>query len=180
MNSLHLNRWLTSLLLLTMVVGLLFTGTACKPPPPTIVTDIRISPTAKTVAPGETFTLDVIVEPAQGHTIAGIQFDLSFNSTLVTVDSVTEGTVFNQGCNSTFFRGGTIDNEEGTITAVVCVVTEPGCAVTSSGPVATINFTAGTGTGSSVIGLNNTKVGNEAGKGCSSADYGGNVEVSPP
>jgi len=163
-----------------MVVGLLFTGTACKPPPPTIVTDIRISPTAKTVAPGETFTLDVIVEPAQGHTIAGIQFDLSFNSTLVTVDSVTEGTVFNQGCNSTFFRGGTIDNEEGTITAVVCVVTEPGCAVTSSGTVATINFTAGTGTGSSVIGLNNTKVGNAAGKGCSSADYGGNVEVSPP
>ncbi|GAH40303.1 unnamed protein product, partial [marine sediment metagenome] len=31
MNSLHMNRWLTSLLLLTMVVGLLLAGTGCEP-----------------------------------------------------------------------------------------------------------------------------------------------------
>ena len=165
------------LLLCTMVV-LLFTGTVC--PPAVMMTDIKISPTTTTVAPGETFTLDVIVEPAPGHAIAGMQFDLSFNSTLVTADSVTEGSVFSDSCNSTFFRGDRIDNEEGTISEIVCVVTEPGCAVSSSGTVATITFTAGTETGSSVIVFNNVKVGNAAGNSLLSSGYVGKVEVSPP
>ena len=176
MNSRHMNRWLTSLLLLTVVVGLLLAGTGCEPE----VTEIRISPGSIAVAPGETFTLDVLLEPAQGRAIAGMQFGLSFNSTLVTADSVTEGSVCSEGCNSTFFQGGMIDNDEGTITNVVCVVTEPGCAVSSSGTVATITFTAGTEIGSSIIGFTYIQVGNAAGIRLSSRAYSGNMEVSPP
>ena len=176
MNSLHLNRWLTSLLLLTMVVGLLLAGTGCEPE----MTEIRLSPSNIKVAPGETFTMNVTIKRASSHYPAGIQFDLTFNSTLVTVDSVIEGDVFSESCNSTFFRGDRIDNEEGTISEIVCVVTEPGCAVSSSGTVATVTFTAGTETGSSLIGFNYIKVGNTAGGHLGCRAYGGTVEVSPP
>ena len=163
-------------LILYTVVGLLLAGTACTQ----TSTYVKILPRPKTVATEETFTLNVTLDPAPAHAIAGVQFDISFDPTLITADSIVEGNLFNEGCAATFFRGGTIDNEEGTITDVVCVITEPGCTVATTGIVATITFTAKQSTGTSTLTLSNIKVGNSEGTGLASLGYTGTVEVSPP
>ena len=163
-------RWL--ILPLLLVVGLLFLGSACAPAP------VSISPTSQTVSPGQTFTVDISVEPTV--LIAGAQFDLSFDSSLVTAVSVAEGDLFNQGGCNTYFVPGTIDNEAGTITGIVCVIITPGCAVLDPGILATITFVAGETAGTSPLQLSNVIIGNKEGQAQGREIYDGSVEVSAP
>jgi len=158
-------------LLLFTVIALLFVGSACATPTP-----VSISPASQTVAPEQTFTVDVLVEPAVA--IAGAQFDLSFDASLVTAISVSEGDLFNQGGCGTFFLPGTIDNHAGTITGVVCVIIEPGGAVSDPGTLATITFIAGETAGTSPLSLSNVKLGNKEGHGVTKQVVDGSVEVS--
>ncbi|NPE27871.1 hypothetical protein HNV12_07840 [Methanococcoides sp. SA1] len=70
------------------------------------------------VAPGETFNVDVFVSPDVD--IAGMQFDLLFDSSKFRIDSVTEGNLFKQSGMSTFFVAasvsqGLLDNTYGCI-----------------------------------------------------------------
>jgi len=55
---------------------------------------------------------NITVQP--NNPVAGAQFNLSFNPSLVTINSVTEGNLFNQGGASTYFMAGTINNAAGT------------------------------------------------------------------
>jgi len=171
----NIYRWLALPLLLSTVVGLLFVGSACTP-----ATAVSVSPYSQTVAPGQTFTVDILVNPVAE--IAGAQFELFFDPSLVTAISVTEGDLLNQGGCDTFFlpdfRPGTIDNDAGTITGVACVITTPGGKVSSSGTLATIIFTAGTTAGSSILQLSNSMVGNSTGQAVSISVTGGRVTVS--
>ena len=164
-------RWLILPLLLFTVVGLLFFGSACVP-----LTSVSVSPTSQTVVSGQTFTVDVLVDPAVA--IAGAQFDLSFDPSLVTAISVTEGNLLNQSGCGTFFLPGTIDNVAGTITEVVCVIIEPGWMVSGTGTLATITFTAGTTEGTSPLDLNNVIVGDKQGQGVTVYVNVGSVTVS--
>ena len=164
-------RWSMLPLLLTVAV-LLVLGSACEPAP------VSISPTSQTVSTGETFTVDILVEPTV--IIAGAQFDLSFDSSLVTAISVAEGDLFNQGGCSTFFLPGTIDNDAGTITGVVCVIITPGCAVLDPGILATITFVAGETEGTSPLELCNFIVGNKEGTAVFREITDGSVTVSAP
>ena len=78
-------------------------------------TIISIDPSTQTVEQGETFVVSVYVEP--GEPRIGVNFDyLYFDPTLIHVNSITEGNLFDP--YNTFFYGGTIDNVNGMITSV--------------------------------------------------------------
>jgi hypothetical protein len=113
------------------------------------------SPTV--VNPGEQFTVDIIVEP--GTAIAGVQFDLAFDPSIVTASSVTEGNLLSQGGANTYFQAGTIDNVAGTISGVSGVITTPGQTVSSSGMFAAVTMTAGALGGISALTLSDVVVG---------------------
>jgi len=65
---------------------------------------VSVSPTSQTVNSGTQFTVNIAVQP--NNAIAGVQFNLSFNSALVTVVSVSEGNLLKQNGASTYFSPG--------------------------------------------------------------------------
>jgi hypothetical protein len=118
---------------------------------PTVL--LYISPASQTVSPGQVFTVDVYVEPAEP--IKGTSVGLSFDPALLTADSCVEGDLL-PPFPSGFFFPGIIDNVAGTISGI------DGAALvgTVSGPgaFATINFTAGETTGTSTLDLSDVIV----------------------
>jgi len=120
-------------------------------------TIVNVSPTSQYVQEGEVFTVNVSIDPAVA--IAGAQFDLSFNPSIVSVNSVTEGNLLNQNGANTYFSPGTIDNTAGTITGVAGAIITPGQTVSSPGVFAIIQMTAKSVEGSSTLNLSNVIVG---------------------
>ncbi len=118
---------------------------------------ISVSAPLQAVSYGTQFTVNINVQP--NNAIAGAQFNLSFNPALVSVNSITEGNLFNQGGASTYFMQGTINNTTGTVTGVAGVITTPGQTVSSAGTFAVITMTAGTSQGTSTLNLSNVIVG---------------------
>ena len=120
------------------------TGTA---PQTTIV---RISPQTLNIRSGHSFSVNITVEP--NTPIAGVQLNLLFNSSLLTVNSVTEGNLFKQAGASTYFNPGTIviNNSIGIIKHVYgCIIRGN---VSTPGTFAIINFSASnTTTGTSPL-----------------------------
>ena len=62
---------------------------------------------------GDTFTLDIHARNVSG--LAGWQFDIDFDPTILEAISVTEGNFLKADGGSTFFHGGSIDNAAGKI-----------------------------------------------------------------
>lgn len=112
-------------------------------------TKVIVSPTSQTVMKGQNFTVNISVVP--GTEIAGMQFSLRFNSSLLKANSVSEGELFKQGGYITFFNPGTIDNEEGIVKNVYGCIITPGENVSSPGTFATINITASDKAGTSQL-----------------------------
>ena len=106
-------------------------------------TSMSILPDTQTVDAGDPFTVDVVVDPAVPSLAA--QCDLSFDASLVQVDSVTEGTLYSGG-GTTYFNAGVIDNVAGTVTGIG-VSLLGGTPVTGVGTFATIHMTAKVGDG---------------------------------
>jgi hypothetical protein len=100
-------------------------------------TAARIDPLNQTVSPGQNFIVNVSCIP--GQPIKSFEFRLSFNSSLLIANSVTEGNIFNG--YDTFFNDGTINNSAGTIVDIYGLIIGAG-NVTNSGTFVTINFTA--------------------------------------
>ena len=136
---------------------------------------IDVTPSTQNVAKGETFTMNVIIYP--DTSIAGAQFDLSFNASLVSASSVTEGDLLSQDGASTFFSPGTIDNAAGTITGVAGAITTPGANVSSPGVSATIRMTAKMVDGTSLLDLSNVIVGDINGNAVSTTVNDGSVII---
>ena len=118
---------------------------------------VNVLPSTQNVVRGETFTINVTVYP--DTSIAGIQFDLSFDASLVGVESVAEKDLMSQDGASTYFNPGIIDNSAGTITGVTGAITTPGATVSSPGVFATIRMTAKMSDGTSPLDLSNVIVG---------------------
>jgi len=152
------------------------TDLALKVYPALTTTAVTVEPASNKVGIGETFTVDIFVNP--GTDIAGTQFDLSFDASVVTANSVTEGNLLKQGGASTYFAGGTINNGAGTITNVVGVITIPGESVSQNGTFATVSFTAGI-EGTSAIDLSNVIVANTVPEEVPITVTGGSVTVCP-
>ena len=111
-------------------------------------TEIHLAPQTQTISPGESFTVDIYVEPAQP--VKAVEFKLSFNPSLLLANEVTEGDLFTG--YTTFFNSGTIDNTNGDITKVSGLIVGQG-NVTDPGIFVTISFTAKQTTGSSSLDL---------------------------
>ena len=120
------------------------------------ITEVNVTPSSQVVNAGETFSVDITIDPAEP--IAGVQFNLSFDPSLLTANSVTEGNLFNG--YTTQFDPGTTDNTNGLITDVTGVITTPGAGVSSPGAFASISFTSKNTNGVSPLDLSFVKVGN--------------------
>jgi hypothetical protein len=139
-------------------------------------TTVTVSASAG-VDPGEQFTVNIAVVPGT-TAVAGIQFDLAFDPSLVTIDSVTEGNLLSQGGASTFFVSGTINNVAGTITGTVGAITTPGQSVSSPGTFAVITMTASMQGGTSLLTLSNVVVGDVNGQPVDIIVTSGQVDIN--
>ncbi|MBP1910305.1 Ig-like domain-containing protein [Methanolobus bombayensis] len=110
---------------------------------------ISISPSTTTVAPGESFTLDVYIDPTQDLT--GSQFDLHY-SQLASISTVNEGDLFTASGLSTTFQYDNIDNAAGLLDNVYAAIVGSG-TITSPGVMATIEMVAGSSSGILDLGL---------------------------
>ena len=119
-------------------------------------TIVSVDPSSQTVSSEETFTINVYCVP--GQPIKSFEFKLSFDTSLLQVNSVTEGDIF--AGYTTFFNPGTINNSAGSIVDIYGLITGTG-NVTGNGTFVSISVTAKDVTGISSIGLYNTGVTNE-------------------
>jgi hypothetical protein len=146
------SRWLA--VLPVMALGLLcFPGAASAAE----TTAVSISTPTETIDSGEQFNVSIVVVP--GTAIAGMQFDLHFDPSLVTVDDIKQGDLLEQNGASTFFSSGNIDNRAGIIEGAFGAITSPGQTVSTQGTFATITFTARKQSPSCPLSLSNVIVG---------------------
>jgi len=97
---------------------------------------VSVSPASQTVGPGDSFSIDIIVDP-DGEGISGGQLYFAFDASVMQVDSVTAGNLFGANYNEI---GPTIDNVAGTVEHAIArqgATTPP----TSTGTFATITLT---------------------------------------
>jgi hypothetical protein len=127
---------------------------------------------------GEQFTVDILVEPETA--IAGVQFELAFDPSVVTVDSVAEGNLLSQGGATTYFNPGSIDNTAGTISGVAGAITAPGQTVSTAGTFAIITLTVGTQGGTSALILSGVVVGDINGQSVLVSVVSGQVTINQP
>ena len=131
----------------------------CSPSPVLAAGSVVVSVSAPTQAvnAGARFTINITVQPNMA--IAGVQFNLSFDPSLVSADSVTEGNLFNQNGARTYFTPGNINNTAGTVTWVADVVIGSGNYISNPGTFAVITMTAHADFGTSPLTLSNVVVG---------------------
>jgi len=118
-------------------------------------TYVNVTPVETIVYIGGSFSINITVN--LGESIAGAQFAVIFDETLLTANSVTEGDLFNG--YDTFFNPRTIDNANGEITGVFNVITTQGGSVSSEGTLACIHFTTKADDGVSPLNLVNVVLG---------------------
>jgi hypothetical protein len=92
-----------------------------------------------------------------------MQFNMSFNASLIQVNSVTEGNLLNQGGCDTYFVHGKIDNTAGTIIGVAGAITTPSCNVSNPGTFVNISFTTRNVPGTSFLNMSGVVVGDASG-----------------
>jgi hypothetical protein len=126
----------------------------------------------------EQFVVNVVVEP--GEEIAGVQFDLAFDPTLVTVESIAEGDLLSQGGAATYFSPGSIDNVSGNIDGVAGAIVTPGQTVSAAGIFAVITVTAGSEGGTCPFTLSGVVVGDINGQPVETSIVNGQVAINRP
>ena len=114
---------------------------------------IIVSPSGKIINQGQTFNLNVSIDPL-GAAISGAQLNLAYNKSILNVNSITEGNLFKQNGANTFFNGGTINNANGTVENIFGVILGP-YNISSSGTFISLNLTATGQPGSTGIDLSN-------------------------
>jgi hypothetical protein len=119
-------------------------------------TIINIDPSSQIVSSGDNFIVNVSCAP--GQAIKSFEIKLSFNPSLLQVNSVTEGNIFSG--YSTYFNAGTINNTAGTVVDVYGLIVGSG-NVTGNGTFVSISLTAKSVSGTSTLGLYDVGVTNE-------------------
>jgi Cohesin domain len=155
-NSIAGPRWLAVFLALALsLLCLPSTASAAD------TTAVSISAPSEPLEAGEQFSISIEVAP--GTPIAGMQFDLSFDPSLVAVSTVEEGGLLNQGGATSFFNSGSVDNQAGRVTGVFGAITTPGMTVSMPGTFATVILTARQQSESCRLSLSNVIVGDMGG-----------------
>ena len=109
---------------------------------------------------GDTFTLDIRAE--HFYDLAGWQFDVAFDPTVLEAIEVSEGDFLKSEGATTFFQKGTIDNAAGKITTLRSVDLS-GDGVTGTGTLVSLTFAAKT-SGETQLGLRNFNFGSNTGE----------------
>jgi len=117
----------------------------------------------------DTFTVHIGINP--GEPIAGVQADIHFDPSLLTVTSVTNGGMFDMWVSNLL----EIDNDMGLVRNIVAF--DKG-NVTESGIFATINVTAKTLDGLSTLNLVNVEIGDPDGNPVALSLYNGSVIIT--
>lgn len=104
------------------------------------------------ILPEKKFTVDLLVDPSTP--ITGTQLDFAFNSSMASVNNVTEGDLLKQSGAYTIFSSGTINNSAGIVKNIYGFILGTS-NVSTPGTVATVNLTAGNKTGMSKFSLSN-------------------------
>jgi len=148
------DRWRSYVLTVVIILSALSVST-------TVTADdfetmVYINPSSQTVFLEDTFTIGVYCAP--GQPIKSFEFKLSFNASLLQVNSVTEGNIFDG--YATFFNSGTIDNNAGSIVDVYGLILGSG-NVTNNGTLVNISITAKSTIGTSSLNLYGVGVTNE-------------------
>ena len=108
---------------------------------------------------GDTFTLDILAEDVLD--MAGWQFDIAFDPTVLEAVNVSEGNFLKTGGATTFFQGGSINNAAGKITGLNSArLSAQG--VTGTGTLLQVNFKAKSG-GETKLELQNFQFGTVTG-----------------
>lgn len=147
------NRFIIILVLLLLIVLLNFFLPQAA--------NVIVSPPNKTVIQGQSFDVDVSIDP-QGFEISGAQLDVAFDKSLFSMNKVTEGNLFTQKSASTFFNKGTIDNPAGTAKNIFGVILGP-YNISTTGTFIRFNLTAIGQAGKSDIKLSNVLISNTNG-----------------
>lgn len=116
---------------------------------------VSIDPTVTNVDVGSTFSLNVDITDITD--LYAFQFDIGFDPTVLSANSVSEGPFLSSGGGTTLFIPGTIDNGSGLVSFTADALTGPISGVSTGatpGVLATLQFTA-LSTGTSPITLSN-------------------------
>ena len=127
------------------------------------------------VSSGQTFDVFVAIDP-EGATISGAQLNLTFNKSILSVNSIKEGNLFRQTGSDSFFYGGRINNSTGNVVNIFGV----GFGKTetkTAGVFFKINVTA-TGSGISHINLSDVKISDPAASLVNVSIVNGSIEIN--
>jgi PKD repeat protein len=121
-------------------------------------TTVTVDAPNQTISANQDFIVNVTCNPTQA--IKAYEFRLSFDSSLLKVNNVTEGNIFNS--YTTFFNAGTINNNAGMITDIYSLIVGTG-NVTANDTFITISCTAMDNTGTSALDLHDVGITDELG-----------------
>ncbi len=137
-----------SIVLLTLAFGSVTQAALAAP-------GISVSPASKEVSQGETFTIEIVVDP-KGEAIYAVQYDLYFDNELLNATSQTRGTLLSQDGTNTIEVINEINN---TLGKVEYGETRTGrSGVSNVGVVASISFEVIGASGTSDLKLSNVKL----------------------
>jgi len=123
-------------------------------------TGFSFSTDTPNVRVGDTFTVHVNAEKVTN--LAGWQFDLTFDPTVLETIEVKEGGFLKRGGGTTFFQRGTIDNTAGKIADISsALISKDG--ITGTGTLLSVVFSA-KAAGSSQMALNSFQLGSNTGE----------------
>lgn len=124
------------LILVSFVVLISFAFSSVIAQNPTPI--ISVSPASIEVSPGDTFTIELKVEP-KGSEIYGVEYNLSFDNSLLKAQTQTQGTFLSQdGMNTTEIIANEINNTFGKLE--YCEFRDVEDGVTNPGVLTSISF----------------------------------------
>ncbi len=118
-------------------------------------------PASQSVEEGQNFVVSVYLDP--DHPVAGVQFDLSYDSELVRVVQVSEGELLRQEGALVWFNPGEIKSSNGEINSVYGLILDK-TSVTGPESFAMVQMTAGNTSGTSSLSLSNVVVSDTQGQ----------------
>lgn len=117
---------------------------------------VNVLPSNQEVAPGDTFVVNVLIDPLETN-IAGVQMNFAFNKSLLKVNNITEGNLFKQNGANTFFNNGSLNDSMGTVIHIFNVILGKK-NISAPGIFIVINMTALDYSGLSGINLTQVKI----------------------
>lgn len=138
--------------------------------------DVIVMPLTKTVIQGQTFDLNISIDPG-GTAIAGAQLKIGFNNSVIKINNIIEGDLFRQNGANTFFNPGTINNSLGTVVNIYDMILGP-YSVSTPGTFIIINATAVGVSGTSGIDISNVMVSEPNGQAIALNVINGSVNIS--